>query len=191
MEPGRPKAVYRGIPRNPGFRFVPALRAFWAVFGLYCQSAQAQAGNRPQGASGASGKARKDRARRVQGLDGLRPGGGFGPLWQDSDQIFGPAAKSVQKVCQVAGPKIFKKSLQKVLTAFLKVGSNALTELIHRQENDMSVLKDMIADYQEERMECVEVIAMLEEKLAMYRNRIIEIDAITNDLKTNRDPFRT
>lgn len=55
----------------------------------------------------------------------------------------------------------------------------------------MSVLKDMIADYQEERMECVEMIAMLEEKLAMYRNRILEIDEITNDLKTNRDPFRT
>lgn len=46
----------------------------------------------------------------------------------------------------------------------------------------MSVLKDMIEDYAEERLECEQIIASLTDKLQTYRNRIIEIDAIVDSL---------
>lgn len=54
-----------------------------------------------------------------------------------------------------------------------------------------NVLRDMIADYQDELKECNDAIELMEDKVSTYKNRAMEIEEILIKLTEKHESRRT
>lgn len=54
-----------------------------------------------------------------------------------------------------------------------------------------NVLRDMIADYQDELKECQDAIELMEDKVATYKNRVMEIEELLIKLTGKHESRRT
>ena len=54
-----------------------------------------------------------------------------------------------------------------------------------------NVLRDMIADYQDELKECQHAIELMEDKVATYKNRVMEIEELLIKLTEKHESRRT